>query len=57
MLSLYSVHVCVMYTVVINTLFGNSGLRPLGPKETDELRVPPGKAYTLHVLTDHLITC
>ena len=27
---------------------------PLGPKEIDELLVPPGKAYTL--LTDHLIT-
>ena len=30
------------------------GPRPLGPKEKDELFVPPGKAYTL--LTDHLIT-
>ena len=29
------------------------GPSPLGPKETDGLPVPPGKAYTL--LTDHLM--
>ena len=33
---------------------GNMGLRPLRPKEIDELLVPTGKASTL--LTDHLIT-
>ena len=33
---------------------GNTGPRPLGPKEIDGLRVLPGKAYSL--LTGHLIT-